>query len=483
MKLYRLQSAAVAGPPRGPGMGRRVFLCAATGVVTSFGLSLASPTRLRAAAPPGGRIRVGQIGCGRIAQGHDLPGVLGSGLADVVAVCDLDGKRASDARAVIEKLYQDKSLGAPPAVSVHRHFRELLERSDIEAVVISTPDHWHAQLALAAVRAGKDVYLQKPFTMTHAEGVLVRDAVQKSGRMLQVGSQQRSMQQFRRAAELVRAGRIGAVRRVEIGLPIDPTQPDPAQQPVPENLDYDSWLGPTPLAPYTEQRVHPQQDYSRPGWLRNEAYCLGMITGWGSHHFDSLHWALDCEHSGPSRVEGRGEFPRNKVWNVHGAYDVRLTYPGNVKVSVSDKHPNGLKFIGDEGWIWVTREGQTTSSDPQLSGSRASSSQPTGEPLPPLAASKESLLDPKGLKVELPHSTSHHVNWLEAVRSRKTPLAPAAVAHRSGTACIVSWIAMKLARPLTWDAKTERFVNDKEANALLSRSERAPFGATRLSKA
>jgi len=454
-------------------MGRRAFLGAATGVVTSFGLSLALPSRLRAAAPPGGRIRVGQIGCGRIAQVHDLPGVLGSGLADVVAVCDFDSKRAADGRAVVAKLYQEKSLGAAPAVSVHRHFRELLERSDIQAVVISTPDHWHAQLALSAVRAGKDVYLQKPFTMTHAEGVLVRDAVLKSSRILQVGSQQRSMEQFRRAAELVRAGRIGAVRRVEIGLPIDPTQPDPEQQPVPANLDYDSWLGPTALAPYTEQRVHPQQDYSRPGWLRNEAYCLGMITGWGSHHFDSLHWALDCEQGGPSRVEGRGEFPKNKVWNVHGAYDVRLTYPGGVQVSVSDKHPNGLKFIGDEGWIWVTREGQTTSSDPKSKG----------EALPPLAASKEVLLDPKGVKVELPHSAEHHTNWLEAVRSRKAPLAPAAVAHRSGTACIVSWIAMKLARPLTWDAKAERFVNDKEANALLSRPERAPFGATRMSKA
>ncbi|HKO92845.1 MAG TPA: Gfo/Idh/MocA family oxidoreductase [Polyangiaceae bacterium] len=474
MKSHRVKNTAVAERAAAPGVGRRVFLQAATGVVTSFGLSLALPARVRAAAPPpGARTRLGQIGCGRIARVHDLPGVLGSGLADVVAVCDLDGKRAADARPLVEKLYQEKGLGAAPALSVHRHYREILERSDIEAVVISTPDHWHAQLALAAVRAGKDVYLQKPFTMTHAEGVLVRDAVQKGGRILQVGSQQRSMEQFRRAAELVRAGRIGAVRRVEIGLPIDPTQADSAEMPVPANLDYDAWLGPTALMPYTETRVHPQGGYDRPGWLRNEAYCLGMITGWGSHHFDSLHWALDCELSGPSRVEGKGEFPKNKVWNVHGAYDVRLTYPKGVQVSVSDKHPNGLKFIGDEGWIWVTREGQTTSSDPKVSG----------EPLPPLAASKPSLLDPSGVKVELPHSTSHHTNWLEAVRSRKAPLAPAAVAHRSASACIVSWVAMKLGRPLTWDAQAERFVKDKEANAFLSRAERAPFGATRLVKA
>jgi myo-inositol 2-dehydrogenase / D-chiro-inositol 1-dehydrogenase len=296
--------------------------------------------------------------------------------------------------------------------------------------------------------------------------------VQKSGRIVQIGSQQRSTAQFRQACELVRSGRIGAVRRVEIGLPIDPTQADPPPEPVPASLNYDAWMGSTALAPYTEQRVHPQKDYSRPGWLRNEAYCLGMITGWGSHHYDTLHWALDCEDSGPSHVEGRGDFPKNKVWNVHGAYDIELTYPGGVKVSVSNRHPNGLKFIGDDGWIWVTREGQATSSDPKS----------PGKVLPPLDASDPRVLDPKGVKVELPRSTSHHLNWLEAVRSRKAPIAPAAVAHRSGSACIVSWIAMKLARPLSWDAKAERFVNDAEANAMLSRPERAPYGATRHSK-
>jgi predicted dehydrogenase len=289
---------------------------------------------------------------------------------------------------------------------------------------------------------------------------------------VQIGSQQRSMPQFRRAAELVRSGRIGAVRRVEIGLPIDPTQPDPARQPVPAHLNYAAWLGPTATVPYTETRVHPQQDYSRPGWLRNESYCLGMITGWGSHHFDSLHWTLNCEHSGPLSVEGRGRFPKHRVWNVHGEYDIELTYPGGVKVSVSNRHPNGLKFFGDEGWIWVTRDGQTTASDP---GSK-------GAPLPPLDASDKRLLDPKGVKVRLPRSSSHHLNWLDSVRSGHQPLAPAAVAHRSGTACIVSWIAMKLGKKLTWDAQAERFVGDDQANSMLSRPERAPYGALRLSQ-
>jgi predicted dehydrogenase len=442
----------------------------AAGVVTAAAAPLVLPSRLFGATAPSERIRVGQIGCGRIAQVHDMPGVLNSGLADIVAVCDLDSKRAGDGRTWVENYYREKQRTAPSPIGVYRDFRELLARTDVDAVVISTPDHWHAQLVLSAVRAGKDVYVQKPFTLTHAEGVAVRDAVAHSDRIVQIGSQQRSTAQFRQACELVRAGRVGAVRRVEIGLPIDPTQPDPHAMPVPDNLDYLAWLGPTPPVLYTETRVHPQKDYSRPGWLRNEAFCLGMITGWGSHHYDTLHWALDCENSGPTRVEGRGEFPTNTVWNVHGAYDLLLTYPGGVKVSVSNRHNNGLKFIGDDGWLWVTREGTTTSSDPKSPG-------PT---LPPLDASNPRLLDPTGLQVALPRSTSHHLNWLESVRSRSAPLAPPAVAHRSGSACIVSWIAMKLGRPLTWDPVAERFTGDPAANAMLSRVERAPYGALRL---
>jgi myo-inositol 2-dehydrogenase / D-chiro-inositol 1-dehydrogenase len=420
------------------------------------------------------RLRIGQIGLGRIAQSHDMPGVIKSGMADYVAVCDLDSKRVADGVKIVEKAYADRGVKAPE-IRAFDNYRELVARRDIDAVVISTPDHWHAEVALAAVNAGKDVYLQKPFTMTHAEGVILRDAVRRTGRILQVGSQQRSWEQFRRAAELIRSGRIGHVQRVEIGLPTDPTAPDAAPEPIPGNLDFNQWLGPTPFKFYTEMRVHPREGYSRPGWLRHEAHCLGMITGWGSHHYDTMHWALEFENTGPSRVEGKGEFPDpERIWNVHGAYDVTLQYPGNVVVNVSDKHNTGLKFYGDEGWLWVTREGTgATSSDPQAKGAN----------LPPLDASDPKILDPNGISRPLPVSKSHHKNWLESVVSRKKPLAPAEVAHRSNTACIVSWIAMKLGRPLEWDPKTEKFRNDAEANALLTRSERSPYGALALAKA
>lgn len=453
-------------PPDSAWLSRRTF----GKTLAALATPLILPVRLFGADAPSNRLRIAQIGCGRIAREHDMPGVLKSGLADFVAVCDVDSRRAADSRVLLlEKLYRDVRSPAP-AITVHGNYRELIDRPDIDAVVISTPDHWHAEIALAAVLAGKDVYLQKPFTMTVAEGILLRDAVAKTRRILQVGSQQRSTAQFRQACEVVRSGRIGNVRSVEIGLPIDPTRPDDPVQPVPATLAYGQWLGGTPATYYTEQRVHPQNDYGRPGWLRNDAYCLGMITGWGSHHYDTLHWALNTEHSGPESVEATAEFPQNQIWNVHGAYRVELRYPGGVQVVVSDRHRNGLRFVGDEGWIWVTRAGTTTASDPSS----------PGKTLPPLDASDPKLLDPKGLRVELPRSDSHHKNWLECVRSRRQPLAPASVGHRSGSACIVSWIAMKLARPLTWDAKAERFVDDDQANAMLARPERGPYGATNL---
>ncbi len=453
-------------------LSRRDFFRTAAAGAATVAFPLVLPSRLFGADAPSNRVRVGHIGCGRIARVHDMVGVIKSGLADVVAVCDLDSKRAAEGKLRADELYGKKGA-TPPEIRVYHDYRELLERSDIDAVVISTPEHWHAQLGITAAMAGKDIYVQKPFTLTHAEGVAFRDVVAKQNRILQVGSQQRSWKQFREACELVRSGRVGRVRRVEIGLPVDPTKPDDPVQPIPPNLNYDLWLGSTPEVYYTEQRVHPQADFSRPGWLRNESYCLGMITGWGSHHFDTMHWALDCELSGPSRVVGHAEFPKNKIWNVHGSYDITLTYPGEIEVSVSDKHNNGLKFIGDDGWIWVTRDGTTASND----------SKHPGQPLPILDASNSKLLDPMGLSVQLPRSDSHHENWLECVKSRQPPLAPAPVAHRSGSACIISWIAMKLGRPLAWDVKAERFINDDEANSMLTRPERAPYGALRLAKA
>lgn len=461
---------------------RREFIKTSTIAGTAAAFPMIIPSHVLRGQTGNNRILVGQIGAGRIATQHDIPGVIKAGgdaaLADYAAVCDLDSKRLEQGKQTIQNLNGQNKRSAPPEIGTYTKYEELLARRDIDAVVISLPDHQHAEVCLAAIRAGKDVYLQKPFTMTHEESVMLRDEIVKSGRIFQIGSQQRSWgnnDQFRKACEFVRNGRVGNLKAVEIGLPIDPTAPDQPEQPVPPNLDYDRWLGPTPQVYYTEQRVHSQRDVgSRPGWLRNEAFCLGMITGWGAHHFDTAHWGMNTELTGPLKAEGRGDFPTNKVWNVHGAYYIELMYPGNIKMTVTDKFPNGIKFIGDEGWIFVSRDAQgATSSDP---AARATS-------LKPLDASDPKLLEPGTMKVQLQYSREHHENWLEAVKSRKpTNVAPAPIAHRSNAACIVAWVAMKTGRPLNWDPKTEKFVDDAQANALLSRPERAPYGAMRLSR-
>ena len=195
--------------------------------------------------------------------------------------------------------------------------------------MVSTPDHWHALIGVDAVRAGKDVYLQKPASLTIAEGRALSNAVQASGRILQIGSQQRSTVQFRYAAELVRNGRIGDLQRVEVGLPGDPAGGDKTPMPVPDWFNYEMWLGETPYVYYTVDRVHPQKGYDRPGWLRCRQFGAGMITGWGAHHIDSAHWGMNTEYTGPVEIWGHAEFPDHGLWDVHGPFKTEALYAPN----------------------------------------------------------------------------------------------------------------------------------------------------------
>jgi myo-inositol 2-dehydrogenase / D-chiro-inositol 1-dehydrogenase len=448
-------------------MSRRNFLgVAAAGVA----LPLIIPSRLLGAEAPSNRLRVAQIGCGRIGHDMDMPGVLGCGdLADYVAVCDYDSKRSAHAKAFIEGHYQKKGKAAPK-IDVYGDYHEILARSDIDAVVISTPDHQHAEPAAAAALAGKDIWLQKPLAMAVAESRACCDTVMNAKRILQVGSQQRSWPagQFRKACEYVRGGRVGKLTHIEIGLPKDETKPDDPEQPIPANFNYDAWLGSTPNAYYTEQRCHSQHEISkiRPGWLRNEDHTLGMITGWGSHHYDIAHWGMGIVEGGPEKVEGTAEFPTNKIWNVHLAYHVKLIYPGGIIVNVSDKYPNGVRFIGEEGWIFCSRGAEKASASDPTSGALT---------LKALDASDPKLITGT-VDVQLYKSTNHHRNWLECIKTREQPIAPVSNGHYVFTACAVSWIAMKLKRPLMWDSKAEKFIGDDEANAMLRRAERPGYG-------
>lgn len=264
---------------------------------------------------PSNRINVGAIGNGRISIIHDLPGVWKSNDAKIIAVCDLDAKRADAAKGVVNEYYAKQSGKPYDGVKVYNDYRQLLQNKDIDAVLISTPDHWHALIGRDAALAKKHIYMQKPTSLTIAEGRMLSNVVQKSGVIFQIGSQQRSSTQFRYAAELVRNGRIGDLKTVYVGLPGDPAGDEEPEMPVPSNLNYDMWLGSTPYIYYTEKRVHPQEPldprngYSRPGWLRCEQFGAGMITGWGSHHIDSAHWGMNMERSGPVEVWGKAEFP------------------------------------------------------------------------------------------------------------------------------------------------------------------------------
>jgi len=304
--------------------------------------------------------------------------------------------------------------------------------------------------------------------LTIAEGRMMSDMVHRCGIVFQLGTQQRSIDHFRVAAELVRNGRIGRVHTVQVGLPIDPGGEEEPEMPIPANLNYEKWLGSTPWVYYTEKRVHPQNDYSRPGWLRCEQFGAGMITGWGVHHFDIAHWGLGAEFSGPLEVEAWAEFPTRGLWDVHGKYKIDMLYPNDVRVKVSDELPIGVRFEGSEGWIFVTRGNYSvTASDPVANAKKEKA----------LSASDAKILESKigPNEINLIRSRDQHGNWLECIRSRQLTISPVEVGHRSTSVCLVCHIAMKLKRKVYWDPILERFKNDDEANAMISRPQRAPY--------
>jgi len=419
---------------------------------------------------PGNRINIGQIGCGRIARSHDIEETIVDERAQFVAVCDVDSKRMADGKKLLEDFYSKKT-GKKSYIDIrmYKDYREMLLDPDIDAVIISTPDHWHSQPATEAALANKDIYLQKPNSLTITEGRLLSDVVNRQGVILQVGTQQRSQPQFRIAAELVRNGRIGKLHTVKIGLPGDPSGPDAPEMPVPENLNYDMWLGSTPVVPYTEIGVHPQNDYSRPGWLRIEQYGAGMITGWGQHHFDSAAWGMDTEYTGPVSVQALAQFPKSGLWNVHGDFMVKAEYENGITMYTSGGFPNGIRYEGSEGWIFVSRGDYVASASDPVSQQKSAQA---------LSAS-----DPKILQSEIkPHeinlyrSENQHVNWLDCIKTRKQPVSPVEIGHRSCSVCLISHIAMKIPGILEWDPKAERFKNNDLANSMLSRPQRYPYG-------
>ena len=427
---------------------RRRFLAGVSGAAAAGLFPAIVPARVLGAEAPSKRINVACIGVGRKGLGDMKHAADLKGKTQIVAVCDVDSKRANNAKERIDKFYGNSDCAA------YGDFREIAGRNDIDAVVISTPDHWHALPAIAAARSGKSVFVQKPMSLTIEEGRAMTQAMDDSGKVFQVGSQQRSDVRFQLACRLVREGRIGKLQTIKVGIGIDPGCGEEPVMPVPGNLDYDFWLGQAPLAEYTEKRVHPDADYGRPGWLRIRDYGAGMITGWGAHHLDVAHWGMGMERSGPIEVEGWGKFPESGLWNVHGEFDLTYRYANGVAMNVapSSKNPQGVRFEGEDGWIFVSRADLKASDDTLL------------------AEAKDM---PKGMSDK--EDAAHMEDFIDAIREGRQTLAPAEIAHRSCSACLIGAIVMELGRKVQWNPEKEQFISDDEANAKVSRPMRAPW--------
>jgi predicted dehydrogenase len=330
--------------------------------------------------------------------------------------------------------------------AVSKDFRDVLARKDIDAVMISTPDHWHTLISVMAARAGKDVQCEKP-TLTVEEGKFLIKTIRETGRVFQTSTEDRSLPMYHRMAELVRNGRVGKLQRIEVILPRQPTFPgDPAPQPVPRELDWDMWLGPAPYAPYTKDRCH----YTF-RWIWD--YAGGIISDWGAHLFDTAQWANDTERTGPIEVEGTGTLWQGGLFNTVKDYDVTYRYANGVTMTCKPGTPS-IKFIGSEGWV----------------GNRGWRAE--------LEASSPEILKSKIGPNELHLYTNpegEHDDFLKCVKSRKDPYFPVDIGPRVSPVCHLANISIRLGRKLKWDPKAERFENDDEADKMLSRPMRSPW--------
>jgi len=403
------------------------------------------------------RIRVGLIGCGGQGRGI-MRAALGQKGIEVVAVCDVDRKRRLETIA--------KDLGGSKEVKDYEDYRQLLDRKDIQAVLIATPDHWHTLPAIYAMKAGKDVYCEKPLTLTVAEGIALTKVARETKAIFQVGSQQRSDARFRLACELVRNGRIGKVKTIETRIGENPRGGPFKPEPVPDGLNWDFWLGQCPKVEYIRQRCH----YEFRWWYE---YSGGKMTDWGAHHNDIAQWALGMDESGPIEVFSEGEEPSKdpNSYNCHPHFKVTYTYANGTQLVCMSRGENGVRFEGEDGkWIFVSR-GRIGASD-QVEPSTNTTRKEKGRPSSPSKLLQEPL--PKDA-VRLYVSGNHMKNWVDGIRSRKPCICTAEIGHRSVTVCHIGVISLRLGgKKLRWDPVKQTF-DDAEANAMLSRKMRAGY--------
>jgi len=418
---------------------RREFLKGvAAGALGAPYIIRSSALGLEGTEAPSERVNLGCIAVGERGR-YDMEQLIKYG-AQVVAICDVNG-------GVRERVREELKL--PPGAA-YSDFRELLQRKDVDAVAIVTPDHWHVLIAIAAVKAGKDVYVEKPLGTTVAEGQAMRKAVRESKCVFLHGTEQRGTPEVRKMCELVRNGRIGKLHTITVACPggeeIGP-QPEMA---VPDGFDYDMWLGPARQAPYNGMRCKPPFHF----WISD--YCpSGFVCGWGIHHLDVAQWANGADNTGPVEIEGRGTFPKKgSLSDTPLTWRIEYKYANGVKMIFTDmsQNPEGIRLEGTEGWIF------------KAYGNPAQANPPTV---------LDSVIGPNEIHLYETDSDDHC--FLQCVKSRKETCSPIEVAHRSTTIGYLGHISMLLEHKLKWDPEKERFVNDAEADRLLSRPMRPPW--------
>ena len=391
---------------------------------------------------PSNRITMGLIGHGLIMGGHRGYHLQRKDV-QVIGVCDVYSSRRESALNEVEKVYAERDgKGKYKGCEAYHEFEKLVERKDLDAVVVGTPDHWHAPISVAAMRNGKDVYVEKPMTLTIEEGKVMRDVAARYGRILQVGSQQRSEQAFRKACEIVRNGWIGKVHTIYARLGGFASPHHPAAEPIPEGFDYDRWLGPTPWFPYNPERV--KGDYGG-GWRRFWEYGSRKNGDWGAHHFDIIQWALGKDDSGPVEFIPKG-FEGNE-YQTH-------VYADGTRVLRDHETPNGhmIHFIGEGGTVSVSRGDRIDATPAELVRQQVGPNE-----------------------IHLYESKDHRGNWLDGIRTRKPTICHVGIGHRTASICHCSGIAERLGRPIKWDPEKEQIVGDAEAARWMDRPRRAPY--------
>ena len=420
---------------RSKSVSRREFLKGSAVVAgAAFAWPTIVPSSVFGAAAPSNRLTMGCIGLGNQGGGN-MKGFIGKKNCAVVAVCDVDADHREKAR----------ETAGLDAKSSYNDFRDLLARDNIDAVSIAAPDHWHVPISIAAVRAGKDVFCEKPLTLTIAEGRVLVDEVKRYGRVFQTGSQQRSGSEFRKACELVVNGRIGKLHTMTVQIPGNNRKCEPTwtPEPVPAGFDYDMWLGPAPWEPYHKQRCHYEFRFLLD-------YSGGQMTNWGAHYLDIAQWGNQADNTGPVEIKGKGEFPATGLFTTATKADIEYIYANGVKL-VLTTGGGSTRFEGSEGWVFVTR-GKLDAEPNSLVVSTIAPDE-----------------------IHLYSSNDHKQDFLDCIKTRKDPICNAEVGHRSSTVCHLGNIAMLLDRPLKWDPQKEQFIGDEEANRMRQRSARAPW--------